>query len=217
MTKEVNPEEIREVLTYIKMINEFDRRNFLRLQHLNEIIWGFLFINTGIMDFIFFHTGIEDMVGIPWGIASLFGMAISLYINRAHPKDTISEEVHESTLQIRRAFRYTFVITIVVWILLLAMTVIFSLFFLIMPIIAVLLAAVYFMSTAGGVDNFDYKKVINPKYRSHFIPFVALLSGVINLIGVAITPNFIAYMGVIFGGLVGFAFILVTFVDQSVH
>lgn len=212
----VEASEIKELLSYIDKMKEYDKRHFVRLQEINDIVWGILFIFAGVMDVLFFSSDSGDLSMYPWLIASFSGMGLSLFINRKRPQDFTSEEVEARTATMRRVYTLSIVATIIAWIAMMIIMVLYQLFFLIMPIVGFLIGTVFIvLSWRYGVE-IKALNFLNPRYKLQFVPTMAYLSVIVNLVGYLITPEFHTYMGLVLGTFVGSAFLITTFVDQKI-
>ncbi|MHA2501576.1 MAG: hypothetical protein ACXAE3_01705 [Candidatus Kariarchaeaceae archaeon] len=202
----LNSEQITKVVDYIDKMKYFDRSNFIKLQEVNDLVWGYLFLMGGILDYLFYQTDRPQLSAIPWLLMSIGGMSISLFINSRKRQEILTEEINQISEKMKNMYRGVVLLTIVSWVAFTAIVSIFDLVFLILPMVSFLIGTTIVVANLASFSQVNFKKFYNPKQRLAFLPFVCYLSTIVNLVGYAIIDDFIGIMGLVTGFLLAFGF-----------
>ena len=214
MAHEINPDEINQVLAYINQIKEYDYKTLRKYNKLTAIVWGLVIFMGGIMDFIFQSIDQPELSGIPWALGSAIAMIFSFYVYSGNPKDISTQEVKDISQNMRKTYRNVLLITIIGWFLMFIFVFLYEMYFLIMPLVALIIGGTYFISMINGKVPFEINMLFNINHPQFIIPSMCLLSFVINLsgyyIGELVNFKFITIIGLITGLIIGTGFLLST-------
>ncbi|RLG12822.1 hypothetical protein DRN69_06415 [Candidatus Pacearchaeota archaeon] len=202
MAEDISSSEIRELLSYMEKIKNFEKKYKLQLESVQRMIWGCLLLIAGILDFVFaaylFRYG---PVFIPW----IFIVPVSvLLMNFVSSRPILTEEKKKKKPLYKEPIYVGLLLVIVVMIAFGNA----NFYYLIMPSIAVIM---------GVAILVDHKFVLTGKKRTieYLTPILTIATAVVNLLGyffikeisipvLAIEPtNFTIFHGIIFGFVFG--------------
>lgn len=203
MTKEISPEEIRELLSYMEKIKNFEKRYKLQIIAVERIIWGLLLIIAGLLDFTFaayiFQYG---PVFIPWVLIIPVGLLMTNFLSN---QTKIIEESEEDKIPFyKQPINIAFILIVI-------SIIAFSneiLYFLVMPSIAIIMGVALLL---------DRTFILPGKLRviEYLTPVLIMLTAIVNILGYYFISNvtitflviantgFSIFHGIIFGTVFG--------------
>jgi len=218
MAADITPEEIKEFLNYMEKIKTFEDRYKLQIHAVERIIWGFLLIIAGILDFIF--SGYVFDYGpsfIPWILIIPVGLLMTNFLTQ---RTTIIEKKKEKIPFYKQPITIAFALTIIV----IAAFSNRTLYFLIMPCVAVI------MGTVVLIDKLFTRKISLPVKQEiieYLTPILTIATAVVNLLGFFFITNinvnflnivnsdFSIFSGLIFGGVFGVMEIIEAYLTKN--
>ncbi len=202
MTKKISPEEIRELLSYMEKIKNFEKRYKLQIIAVERIIWGLLLIIAGIIDFTFAAYIFEyGPVFIPWVLIIPVGLLMTHFLSN---QTKIIKESEEKPPFYKQPINIAFVFIIIAIII----TSNETLYFLVMPSIGIIM---------GIALLIDRTFVLPGQLRmvEYLTPVLIMLTAIVNILGYLFISNvtitflaidnteFSIFHGIIFGSVFG--------------
>lgn len=217
MNEKISAEEIRELLQYIEKIKDFERKYKIQITAVERITWGLLLVTAGILDFVFagYLMGYGP-VFIPWALIIPVGLLMTNFLTK---RTQIVEEKKEKTPFYKVPINIALVLVIIV-------VIAFSresLYFLVMPSIAIILGG------AILIDNIFFQQIKyqnKQKIFNYLTPILTILTAVVNILGYFFITsinlelisieynNFTLFHGVIFGFTFGIMMIIEAYLTK---
>jgi hypothetical protein len=209
MNSEVSKQDMKQLLTLMQRIENFEKLNNMQIWSVNRLVWGLLLLTAGILDFIIlkYTSGIIGWITtISWALTLVMGMLITSFQRKnvvvTGKKRKRSFYTRTQHYWITLAFGLVFIFGYT------------ELNHLTFPVIAILMGALLL------IDNYLAKRKTSSfaGIVIHYgTPIAFLLTAIINIVGFYVIGEiFEFYQGLIFGAVIGIAFIYGAFLLRGI-